>query len=277
MMITNYLKTGLLFLYCILSFSSISGQVKYAIQSAENCNVIRENVILAPVQAKILFLSDSIIFGYNSKLQIKKLGEPYESPKYFEGRHGTYCLSGLLTDPAKNESKWKNISSFFERNTIHRKGVISIAGTRKNVNDSIMFVASVFQKIHSFVNDTIQSFTDFSIESGVNAKLNVTDSLLYIQNNLKQDIYVDILYKAGEYIISLLSTDSRFLTDLCIPSGSSLTVRVEIDMPKDNLLYIVCSEFPMPLNGIMNENFSIIDSLDPKYSIKLQMMKISYK
>lgn len=266
----------MLFLYCILSLSSVSGQVKYAIQSAENCNVIRENVILAPVQAKILFLTDSIIFGYNSKLQIKKLGEPYESPKYFEDKYGTYCLSALLTDPAKKESMWKDASGIFEKYTIHSKGVTSIAGTRKNVNDSILLVASVFQKIHSFMNDTIQTFTDFNIESGVNVKLNVADSLLYIQNNHEHDIYMDILYKAGDYIISLLSTNSRFLTDLCIPSGSSLTVRVEIDMPKDNLLYIVCSEFPMPLNGIMNEKPSVIDSLDPKYSIKLQMMKISY-
>lgn len=276
MMMNNYLKTGLLFFGCILSFSSISGQVKYVIQSAKNCNVIRENVILAPVQARILFLSDSIILGDNSKLQIKKQGEPYEPPRYFEDCCGTYCLSDLLTNPAKKESKLNDFWDISYSDFIHRKGVTSIAGTKKNVNDSILLIASVFQKIHAFMNDTIQTFSDFSVESGVNAKLNVKDSLLYIQNNLAQDIYIDILYKAGEYIISLLSTDSRFLTDLCIPSGSSRTVRVEIDMPKDNLLYIVCSEFPMPLNGIMSENPSIIDSLDPKYSIKLQIMKISY-
>lgn len=269
-MTSNYLKSVLLIFCCVFSFSSISGQEEYVIQEAKNCSVIRNNMIFAPEQLKKLFLSDSIIFNPNSLLRIKKSGGV--TPIYFGDEYrGTRCLNDLLTTDIHNE--WEPIL-----NTIlgfSPKGDTSIAGARKETNDSILLIASISHKINAFINDNAkQRFSDFDDEYGISAKFNIKDSLLFIQNNLTKKLYVDVLYKAGNYTLSLLSTDYRFLTDLCIPAGSSLNLKIEIDVPKDNLLYIICSEFPIPLNGIMNT--SINNSLKSKFSIELQMLKISY-
>ncbi len=271
-MSSNYLKAVLLIFCCVFSFSCISAQEKYVIQYAQNCSVIRNNMIFAPEQLKILFLSDSIIFNQNSILRIKKMDG--SAPRYFgDDYRGTRCLNDLLT--ANVQDEWAHI--LLGRIGIAKKGVTSIAGTRKEINDSILLITSIFHKINAFINNTTkQRFSDFNDEHGINAKFDIKDSLLLIQNNLTKKLYVDVLYKAGNYTLSLLSTDSRFLTDLCIPAGSSLSLKIEIDAPKDNLLYIICSEFPMPLNGIMNEETPISNSFKSKFSIELQMLKVSY-
>lgn len=255
--------------YQICSFAS-EGPI-FRVREARNCSFIKNGIVHNENEKLELSLNDSIFFRNNAVVKLedrsKKRNDILRNLS-FEKIFGKYCLRDII-----NEYKTSSyIEDLFKKELFTSKSFATTAQGEKGENkDSLMLVSNIKCKIEDFyMEDRVNSFSDFNISNGIVAKYNEKENILVIKNNLNTGLYIDILYQTNGKITSCLSNGKDFVSKLWINKGKSMKLIIEVP----EKAFIIGSEIALPYNYIMRINLDNFLIKELESEIFLQMIKI---
>lgn len=260
-----------IFLVACQICSFASEEPIFRVREARNCFFIKNDSTYDCNEKLELSLNDSIFFKNNAFVKLedrsKKRNDILRNLS-FEKIFGKYCLRDIINEYKTSSS----IEELFKKELFSSKGFTTTAQGEKGENkDSLMLISNIKCKIEDFyMEDRVNSFSDFNISNGIVAKYDEKENILVIKNNLNTGLYIDILYQINGKIASCLSNGKDFVSKLWINKGKS--IKLIIEAPEK--AFIVGSEIALPYNYIMRINIDDFFIKKLESEILLQMIKI---